>query len=1496
MKKRNFNKQVLTRFIQTECKRQLFLDLSQTLPKLWRDPNRLLVDPQRMHRSSENLTELGRRYEQRVYEQLIKLKGVTYQLNPEKNVKKSYLNPIVLLNFYEQENAESLVILEYQYRIPPSFFSHLFFLGSKTGTIPFFWSRQRPDLMIIRREKDLNKQFNELLVDGTIRSIPREELKTRYSISVIDIKNIRDENIGKKQFIEILYYMLSLTHYLIENKLSSKFFVNIEFNGILPRLSEENLLEIKTSEDIITKTITVQWEESNLILNNVISQIKNLWKLAPCPIDDIPVNIQSNCGFCYFIEDCKDTLGYDGKKPPKKHPKEWDLALIPYTTMSIAQQLRDEYNLTTIDDVASKVSTIQTGDTPKPIYSELPLLELKARAIIEDKIIKPKPGHIHAYSIPKYSTIGINLAVETDPANQRVYAAGLFLFMSVHSKAPYSRMYENWWSIWKDWDDNSKSDEDIQLKLNDHLIHEIPLHVVNSFRDYLKKLKKVRLYLAGDKKSDGTLRTQTVIIYQFANINEDDSDETEGKFAVNIILRLHYLLEMCNIIENYVVIDAKEAGRYYGPSTSLFYWSKRQLNNFQDMLERNLNYIINDQNVAVAFDSIISLFTPSDSEVAHPYQHKKLFNVQEFAETVFGFPSIISYTWHEIAKKEFGTHVNQKYWIPHFNYMDFNNWYEYILEKEDMKKRALKKDEIKKQVMFKVRTINSLRSQFQGQFSNIISKNVRVINKTQFNSIFLNSEFHPISQVWYLFSKYTGAMEEMDTEYFRTTFPEFSIGKLAAAQVEDLRIWSPTGKKNICDFKITSLSSNMNINPGDRVYLLPDNERDTKTIRKLEQWKLIIKEMVWDPKINGYYVFSQETNSKTLDEYKGIEDHFSWFIYHTSMDVWSNKLYKKNGLLERYNLGKSWLGFRLSYMWKIRSKQELYWPYDWKFSTPSVYLYLPEVLSSLTTDPSKNLDAKLLTAINPIPDESQVIAINNSLNHVISGIQGPPGTGKSQTIAALIDEYYERCLRTGKKTVRILVSCFSYAALKVVLDKIRIGKDISNNPTKSSHLQLVYLRSEYQKPIESKKGCRDVDDLLRKGTSWKLNGRSRTVTNTIHLEESLEKSFIMFANAHQLYHLVERVDTEFAFDLVIVDEASQVPIHYFLSSLQFIIKKNIELKTKIPTPSSGALGTLIKDKSLIEEIVLENKLDPETLSKVIIVGDYNQLPPVQPVKPPKNLEVILGSLFAYYVRKQKISNIQLKVNYRSHQDIVDFTSALLLYEDITPCKENAQKLLDGTIDKEEEPWIKIVLDPQKVVSVIVHEREYEIGVSALEAELVSNLTISYFKMIRPKTEKEEIQFWKEKLGVVAPHNAQGRLIIRKIFDRLTDDTNRLTNLENPELMKRLRNTVYSVEKFQGSDRDIIIASFGLSDKDQLDAESEFIYNLNRFNVLTSRAKYKLILVMSKKFLGFIPNERTIMTQAAHIRKYAYSFCNEEMFIDIINEKKEKETIVYRYKK
>ncbi|MHA1374297.1 MAG: hypothetical protein ACTSR7_08380, partial [Promethearchaeota archaeon] len=94
---------------------------------------------------------------------------------------------------------------------------------------------------------------------------------------------------------------------------------------------------------------------------------------------------------------------------------------------------------------------------------------------------------------------------------------------------------------------------------------------------------------------------------------------------------------------------------------------------------------------------------------------------------------------------------------------------------------------------------------------------------------------------------------------------------------------------------------------------------------------------------------------------------------------------------------------------------------------------------------------------------------------------------------------------------------------------------------------------------------------------------------------------------------------------------------------------------------------------------------------------------------------------------------------------------------------------------------------------------------------------------------------------------------------------------------------------------LIISSIGLSDKDQLNAESEFIYNLNRFNVLTSRAKAKIILITSKQYLEFIPMDRKLIEQSAHIRNFAISFCNIEQPLKVLNEKHEHEKLIFRYR-
>ena len=142
------------------------------------------------------------------------------------------------------------------------------------------------------------------------------------------------------------------------------------------------------------------------------------------------------------------------------------------------------------------------------------------------------------------------------------------------------------------------------------------------------------------------------------------------------------------------------------------------------------------------------------------------------------------------------------------------------------------------------------------------------------------------------------------------------------------------------------------------------------------------------------------------------------------------------------------------------------------------------------------------------------------------------------------------------------------------------------------------------------------------------------------------------------------------------------------------------------------------------------------------MGDYNQLPPVQPVEPPKNLEIILDSLFSFYVKHHDIPTTQLKINYRSNADIVQFTSLLGLYQDLKAHPANASRKLSGKIHSVQNDWCKKILNPDIVTATIIHHTQYEIAVSTVEAMIVANLVIEYYRMQNPRSIDEETQFWR----------------------------------------------------------------------------------------------------------------------------------------------------------
>ena len=123
-------------------------------------------------------------------------------------------------------------------------------------------------------------------------------------------------------------------------------------------------------------------------------------------------------------------------------------------------------------------------------------------------------------------------------------------------------------------------------------------------------------------------------------------------------------------------------------------------------------------------------------------------------------------------------------------------------------------------------------------------------------------------------------------------------------------------------------------------------------------------------------------------------------------------------------------------------------------------------------------------------------------------------------------------------------------------------------------------------------------------------------------------------------------------------------------------------------------------------------------------------------------------------------------------------------------------------------------------------------------------------------------FWKRGVGVVTPHRAQQGLIVsrlREVFPAV------------PSTL--IRDAVDTVERFQGQERDIIVASFALGDPDAIFREEEFLLGLNRFNVLASRARAKLIVFVTQEVVDHLAGQLEILRESRLLKTYAHSFCS-----------------------
>lgn len=394
---------------------------------------------------------------------------------------------------------------------------------------------------------------------------------------------------------------------------------------------------------------------------------------------------------------------------------------------------------------------------------------------------------------------------------------------------------------------------------------------------------------------------------------------------------------------------------------------------------------------------------------------------------------------------------------------------------------------------------------------------------------------------------------------------------------------------------------------------------------------------------------------------------------------------------------------------------------------------------------------------------SQAKVHNQLCENKITLLWGPPGTGKTFCIGKMVNHILK-----NKPTLRILVTGFTNLSIENCLKKIvehgadegvvrKLGK------VESSDLDSILLKYNVKKYDSDKKNnCFDTRNYN-----------------------------IVGSTAYQ----IDKIIDEKNFDLVIVDEASQLKMPEFLMTL--------------------------------------NKVHEKT--KFLIVGDHKQLPPiVKNTYLDENSDVILesGSIFDYLFNKGDYI-VQIEDCFRMNKAISDYPSSKLYNSKLKSAEANKYQILEFNSHLNENNLLSYISQPQYPVTLcIVNNKVNKDSKNIIEAEFTANLSL-FFK----ENLKYNGAFWNENLSVVSPHHSQISLIKQKLNAKFKNEDEKYKNF-----------FVDTVDKMQGQESDIVIVSYGVTDPLIALKEKEFIYNLNRLNVSITRAKKKLIIIMSKGLL------------------------------------------------
>lgn len=261
--------------------------------------------------------------------------------------------------------------------------------------------------------------------------------------------------------------------------------------------------------------------------------------------------------------------------------------------------------------------------------------------------------------------------------------------------------------------------------------------------------------------------------------------------------------------------------------------------------------------------------------------------------------------------------------------------------------------------------------------------------------------------------------------------------------------------------------------------------------------------------------------------------------------------------------------------------------------------------------------------------------------------------------------------------------------------------------------------------------------------------------------------------------------------------------------------------------------------------------------RVVVSGDDQQLPPVRAMRSARIAERELGGSLYAFLKSADTAEFALQETFRLNAPLAHFPERKFYMGRYVSAVPTDRLSLSAEWSNGLDLVTRVALDPALPIVAIVHDgppaatlNPFEAALAAkLSVELAERVVASDGSAIPPST------FWRDVAAIVSPHRAQNAAIRAMLPAPLKADA-----------------FVETVDRIQGKERDAVILSYCVSDPEFALAEAEFIFSPERLNVASTRARNKLVLIISRRLLESVPSEQDNMDKAELLREFVFS-CN-----------------------